>query len=350
MSLVLIVEDEAMLRASLARGLSKMDGIDVVDAGSVDDALVLIDRRPPDLIISDIDMPGRTGIELLGELGRRGLIVPIVYVSAYLKAYRAQLPPNANIEVMEKPVALHEIREMVRTKLERRSEAPEPFSVPDFIQLASMGRRSVVIEATWPDGSKGEISVRDGEVWDASAGDRSPKEAFARVAWSDDARVRCRTARNLPAVRRLEGSAESLLMDTARLLDESNREGLVDRAQRYSSMPPRMGGDDLEDAFAAAAGPAEGLSSIDADDTKRAFAEEDDEAAPEPPVELSPMQKEFNRLVDDGVMALLTKDFATAAAAFQEAEEIQPGDSTVRTNIERLRELGHVPEPKGESS
>ena len=122
MARVLIVEDETVLRASLAHGLSKTSGMEVRDAGSVDQALSLIDKGAPDIIISDIDLPGRTGIELLGELGKRGLSIPIVYVSAYLKAYGAQIPQHANIEVLEKPIALEELRRVINDKLAARDE------------------------------------------------------------------------------------------------------------------------------------------------------------------------------------------------------------------------------------
>src|SRR5690606_35563687 len=115
--IVLLLEDEPVLRSSMARGLSKLPGVTVVEAGTLQAALDAIDADPPQMIISDIDLPDRSGLELLGELGRRNLAIPILYVSAYLKAYGALIPPHANVDVREKPIDLQDLRAIVRQRL-----------------------------------------------------------------------------------------------------------------------------------------------------------------------------------------------------------------------------------------
>lgn len=113
MARVLIIEDETVLRASVARGIAKLN-VDVFEAGTLNDALRIVDTTPPDVVISDIDMPERSGLELLGELGRRNLNVPVIFVSGYLNAYRSQIPHHASVEVLEKPVPIDELRQVVR--------------------------------------------------------------------------------------------------------------------------------------------------------------------------------------------------------------------------------------------
>ena len=150
MGRVLIIEDEIVLRTSMARGLGKLPGVEVQEAGSVEAALEFIDRTAPDFIISDIDLPGRSGLELVGELKRRALDTPLLFVSAYLKAYRPQIPPNANVEVLEKPVPLEELRTRVLAQLQSPTRSHAPFGVTDYVQLACMGRHSVEVLVTWP--------------------------------------------------------------------------------------------------------------------------------------------------------------------------------------------------------
>ncbi|MDH5492542.1 MAG: response regulator [Myxococcales bacterium] len=356
MSLVLIIEDEPMLRESVTRGLGKMPGIEVADAASVDDALALVDRRMPDLILSDIDMPGRTGLELLGELGRRGASVPIIYVSAYLKAYGAQIPPHARIDVLEKPVALDEIRALVREKLAQRDGDAAPFAVPDFLQLAAMSRRSVIIEASWPDDLKGQIVVCDGEVWHAEIGEIMGAEAFAHVVWKESARVRCRalTCATRPA-RTVDGTVEWLLMDSARAYDELRRSeaepSRVEHAQRLSS-PPSEGqaraetsaslldelGTSLDAAFAF--GPEEFDEAVEA-----GGADGPDEADEAP----DPVARAFALHLDDGVAALLVKDYEAALAEFNAANALRAGDTTVQANLRRLAEMGYDGSKSGET-
>lgn len=61
---LLLVDDEEGIRNVLQ--ISLMDaGYNVVTAASVDEALALFDKQRPDIILTDIKMPGRTGIDLL---------------------------------------------------------------------------------------------------------------------------------------------------------------------------------------------------------------------------------------------------------------------------------------------
>ena len=77
---VLVVDDEPGVQESL-RMLLRQD-CDVVTAGDVDAALRVIDAELPQLILLDLLMPGRNGIELLGELADRGLQIPVIVLTA----------------------------------------------------------------------------------------------------------------------------------------------------------------------------------------------------------------------------------------------------------------------------
>lgn len=328
---LLIVEDEAMLRGSLARGLSKMADVVVADAGSVDDALGCIDEVLPDVIISDIDMPERSGVELFEELGRRGLSVPIIFVSAYLKAYRSQIPQSDHIDLVEKPVALAALRELVQQKLARAADRElGPFTVPDYLQLAGMGRRSVVVDATLPGGFEGRIVVRDGQAWSAECGPLDPLEAFALLAWTEGASVRVQALGGDPGERTLEGSVEGVLMESARIFDESRRDG-----------------EDLRERMAAALGASE--ANVDESPTpvtrptmESIEADWLDVVPDEPPQasEAAASEAESRRLREEGLEHTLGRDFAAAFAAFAQAERLCPGDPVVAANLSRLREMG----------
>lgn len=63
-ALILCVEDEAPLRRDIADELREA-GYQVTEAGSGTEALALLTRQKPDLILCDISMPGMTGYDLL---------------------------------------------------------------------------------------------------------------------------------------------------------------------------------------------------------------------------------------------------------------------------------------------
>ena len=67
MARVLLVDDEPMLRSALRQYL-EFAGHDVDEAPDGDDALVLARRQRPDIVVSDVLMPGRDGMSLCREL------------------------------------------------------------------------------------------------------------------------------------------------------------------------------------------------------------------------------------------------------------------------------------------
>jgi DNA-binding response OmpR family regulator len=77
---VLIVEDEAVLRSVIARNLAA-HGWDVIEAETTAQAIERL-ADVPDLILLDINLPDRTGWDVLRHLKREGRDIPTVIVSA----------------------------------------------------------------------------------------------------------------------------------------------------------------------------------------------------------------------------------------------------------------------------
>ena len=85
----LIVDDERLARKELAGMLEKHDKIEVIgEAANADEAETLIAEKRPDLLFLDINMPGRSGFELLESLDPAP---QVIFVTAYdehaLKAF-----------------------------------------------------------------------------------------------------------------------------------------------------------------------------------------------------------------------------------------------------------------------
>lgn len=68
---VMLVEDHALVRSAIRSTLS-LAGIEVVaDVATAEEALAIVGRDRPDVMLVDIDLPGMTGIELVQELAPR---------------------------------------------------------------------------------------------------------------------------------------------------------------------------------------------------------------------------------------------------------------------------------------
>jgi DNA-binding NarL/FixJ family response regulator len=80
---LLVVDDEAILLKAVAATL-RAEGYDVMSERSAADALVSISRSTPDLIISDIRMPGMDGYEFARVLrnNERTALIPIIFLTA----------------------------------------------------------------------------------------------------------------------------------------------------------------------------------------------------------------------------------------------------------------------------
>lgn len=84
---VLIAEDQRMVLGALGTLLGLEPDIDVVgSAADGDEALRLTRALQPDILLTDIEMPGRTGLEVAGEVRRQGLATRVVILTTFARA------------------------------------------------------------------------------------------------------------------------------------------------------------------------------------------------------------------------------------------------------------------------
>jgi two-component system response regulator DesR len=84
---VVIAEDQAMVRGALAALLATEGDIEIVgQAQNGREALDLVAQRTPDVVLTDIEMPEVTGLELAAELKRQHLPVRVVILTTFARA------------------------------------------------------------------------------------------------------------------------------------------------------------------------------------------------------------------------------------------------------------------------
>jgi two-component system LytT family response regulator len=118
---VLIIDDERLARKELGNLLAEYKDIEILgEAANADEAEELIDKLNPDLIFLDIQMPGKTGFELLETLERTP---KVIFTTAYdeyaLKAFEF----NA-LDYLLKPIEPKRLTESVN-KIRKEVEAQE---------------------------------------------------------------------------------------------------------------------------------------------------------------------------------------------------------------------------------
>ena len=83
---VLLAEDQAMLRGALSALLGLESDLDVVGAaGDGESAWRELQRLTPDVLVTDIEMPGLTGLELAQRLQRHGSSTRVIIVTTFAR-------------------------------------------------------------------------------------------------------------------------------------------------------------------------------------------------------------------------------------------------------------------------
>ena len=120
---ILIVEDEPATSWALAEGLQD-DGFTIDTFPSAEDAWRWLRGRRSDLVISDLRLPGMSGIDLARKLRRGRHAQPVIIVTAYGTPDGSDAMRSAGVvECFPKPFAMDGLRRSVARAIESRAEA-----------------------------------------------------------------------------------------------------------------------------------------------------------------------------------------------------------------------------------
>jgi len=145
---VLVVDDEPAVRESLRMLLKRECDVEMV--ADVDAALTAITRSPPDLVLLDVAMPGRSGLDLIPEIQALGLDVPVIVLTASNTVTVAvQAMKLGAADFLTKPFEVETLRIRVRKLLEQGQLAREVVRLRDEVAdrqvLGAMVGRSPVM-------------------------------------------------------------------------------------------------------------------------------------------------------------------------------------------------------------
>jgi len=111
---ILVVDDDEDVREVLKDTL-QLAGHNIVDCHDAFSALAEIEKRTFDLVITDLGMPGMTGLEMSAKIHKRYPNIPIVMITGWGTQINAdETAQNGIVTVMSKPFHLKDVREMVK--------------------------------------------------------------------------------------------------------------------------------------------------------------------------------------------------------------------------------------------
>ena len=183
---ILVVEDEPKVLASLKEGLES-HGHHVECAATGEDGFFLVSTQVFDVVVLDIMLPGRNGLEVLRALRARALQTPVLILTARdaIEDRVAGLDAGAD-DYLVKPFALAELLARIRALL-RRGRADQ------VLRLSGGGvDMDLVTGSAWRDGQRLDLTRREFEVLEVllrNWGHVVPRETLAKSVWHDAQRT-----------------------------------------------------------------------------------------------------------------------------------------------------------------
>lgn len=106
---VLIVDDEDSIRQALS-GILNDEGLDISLARDGQDALKIVNETIPDVVLLDIWMPGRDGLEVLKDLKENYPSLPVIMISGHGTIETAVKATKLGAyDFIEKPLSLEKV-------------------------------------------------------------------------------------------------------------------------------------------------------------------------------------------------------------------------------------------------
>jgi CheY-like chemotaxis protein len=252
---ILIVEDDEQFRAAVARDLTHR-GFDVAAVDSVAKALSKLHERGFDVMLTDLRMSERDGIDLLSQLNEVAPYTRTILMSAFATARDHQRAIELGaVQVLCKPFTALELTHAIQQAVECETGfrgSLHGLSLIDVLQMFHFARRTVCVTVGGRPG--GEIHVKGGEIVHALQGELVGEEALRSILSMPSGSVRSGPlVLNGLSAQSIDRGFQGLVLDVLRELDEASGDGFMDfgdalapaTAAVSASMRPGPAGDDL---------------------------------------------------------------------------------------------------------
>lgn len=109
---VLVADDSGVMRKIVIRALNAVGLTDTVEAADGSEALALFSQQPFDLVLTDWNMPNKTGIELIRDIRATGSQVPILMITTEAEKTRVLDAVQAGVsDYLVKPFETDTLRQ-----------------------------------------------------------------------------------------------------------------------------------------------------------------------------------------------------------------------------------------------
>jgi CheY-like chemotaxis protein/predicted regulator of Ras-like GTPase activity (Roadblock/LC7/MglB family) len=225
---ILLVDDEEIFLKSLKEGLDSLSDILLADiCFSVDDAIMKIERNKYDLVITDIRMPYKSGIDLILYLKKYSYKGKIVVMSAYNNEIDVEKIQSFGIvEVISKPFKLDWFIDKLKSILFGEKESSVNFDSIDLLtvlQIINIEKKSLIIKIGC-EGVEGYVYTKEGEIIQAEFSGHEGKQALLELIYRKNADISLVRYKNKKVKQTINIPFNELIFNIVKDLDEKRKD------------------------------------------------------------------------------------------------------------------------------
>jgi DNA-binding response OmpR family regulator len=183
---ILVVEDEPKVGKALLEGL-KVDGYEVTLAQTGEDGFFIANSGSFDLIVMDVMLPRRSGIEVVTTLRRQGVRTPVLLLTAKDGVEDRVLGLDSGADdYLVKPFAFPELRARIRALLRRGK------TEPIFRLKSGTLEMDLITRSVSRDNKPIQLTLREFELLEflmRNKGKVVSREMLARDVWKETSRA-----------------------------------------------------------------------------------------------------------------------------------------------------------------
>jgi len=149
---VVLVDDHVLVRAGIRALINMMDGVEVVgEAGNGPEALALIEKLMPDLVLLDITMPGVKGLAVLEEVTHRFPTVRVIMLTMHeAREYVIQSLKAGAAGFIPKSAATIELRDAITTVMRGKTYVSRETAQADLAAVDTATEQQALIDKLTP--------------------------------------------------------------------------------------------------------------------------------------------------------------------------------------------------------
>lgn len=226
---LLLVDDERPLLELLEESLSDCkDSFETFTCFSVDQAIALSKIHVFDLIVTDIKMPGKSGIELLMHLKKINFQGQMMVMTAYgNEDIYSKVNELGGIKIIAKPFDFDWFKDLLLDFFHERkgfSGTIESIDLTSLLQLVNLERKTVAVKIDVGD-QHGFLHFEDGEIINAEFADLQGEEAAIKLINLNSGKFK--VIKKKKTKKNIKMPFINFMMETMRLIDEQRNRKAV---------------------------------------------------------------------------------------------------------------------------